>query len=109
MPYVQACLSTLIRQQGRLSSPERSLLRQIASGLAAAHDVGIVHRDFEAGNIMIDEDDQALIMASGSPARMPPQGAARLASLERWPTWRPSNAGKSVDQRRHLRTRHDFP
>jgi tetratricopeptide (TPR) repeat protein len=67
MPYVQgADLSTLIRQEGRLSVA-RTLryVRQIASGLAAAHDVGIVHRDLKPANIMIDGDDQALIMDFG--------------------------------------------
>src|SRR5262249_33434683 len=39
--------------------------RQIASGLAAAHQAGVVHRDLKPANIMIGEDDHALIMDFG--------------------------------------------
>lgn len=37
----------------------------IAEGLAAAHDLEIVHRDLKPDNVMIDEDDRAIILDFG--------------------------------------------
>jgi tetratricopeptide (TPR) repeat protein len=68
MPYVAGTnLSALLAREGRL--PLNRVLqigKQIASGLAAAHDAGVVHRDLKPANIMIDaEDDRAQIMDFG--------------------------------------------
>jgi serine/threonine protein kinase/tetratricopeptide (TPR) repeat protein len=66
MPYVQGSdLATLIRRHGKLSV-ERviAVARQIASGLVAAHEAGVVHRDLKPENIMV-EGDVALIMDFG--------------------------------------------
>jgi serine/threonine protein kinase/Tfp pilus assembly protein PilF len=48
------------------------LAHQIASGLQAAHDKNIVHRDIKSSNIMVDEDDHITILDFGiakSPGR----------------------------------------
>ena len=42
-----------------------SIAVQIAKGLQAAHDAGIVHRDVKSANIMITADDQIKIMDFG--------------------------------------------
>ena len=42
-----------------------SLARQIAEGMAAAHEVGVVHRDMKPENVMVTADGQALIMDFG--------------------------------------------
>src|SRR6185503_4662142 len=48
-------LSSLIRRIGRLPSDKAvQLARQICAGLAAAHDVGVMHRDLNPANVMID-------------------------------------------------------
>lgn len=55
MEYVQGeTLHHLLRREGTLS-PQRALtlLRQIAAGVEAAHDEGILHRDLKPANIFI--------------------------------------------------------
>lgn len=47
-------LADVIKQSGRMPAPlVVHLGRQICTGLAAAHAVGIVHRDLKAGNVML--------------------------------------------------------
>src|SRR4029077_10603328 len=67
MPYVQGDdLATVLGREGKLPvSRALPLARQIASGLAAAHEAGVVHRDLKPANIMIGADDLALIMDFG--------------------------------------------
>ena len=42
-----------------------SLARQIADGMAAAHDAGVIHRDLKPENVIVNRDGQALIMDFG--------------------------------------------
>jgi eukaryotic-like serine/threonine-protein kinase len=67
MPYVHgADLATVLKRQGRLPVPRAvAIARQVAAGLAAAHEAGVVHRDLKPANIMIAGEDQALIMDFG--------------------------------------------
>jgi tetratricopeptide (TPR) repeat protein len=66
MPYVEGRdLSAVLREHGKLPVAQAvAIARQIAAGLQAAHDVGVVHRDLKPANIMID-GDRAVIMDFG--------------------------------------------
>jgi tetratricopeptide (TPR) repeat protein len=67
MPFVEGeNLADLLRRHGKLPVAKAvAIAKQIASGLEAAHEVGVVHRDLKPENIMISADDCALIMDFG--------------------------------------------
>jgi len=59
-------LVATLKREGKLPLPRVvHLARQVASGLEAAHDAGVVHRDLKPANIMVDAEDNALIMDFG--------------------------------------------
>ena len=48
-------LASRLARQGRIDLPEAtSIIKQVATALAAIHDAGILHRDIKASNIMLD-------------------------------------------------------
>ena len=59
-------LADLLAEDGKLS-PERAvaIARQIASGLAAAHEAGVVHRDLKPSNVLVEESGRAAIADFG--------------------------------------------
>ena len=59
-------LATLLRRIGRLPVEKAvSVVRDLCSGLAAAHSAGIIHRDLKPSNVMIDGRGRALITDFG--------------------------------------------
>ncbi len=89
MPFVEGeTLAQLLRKVGTLPLPRTiQIAQQIAHGLAAAHDKGVVHRDLKPENIMIEATSDsplpiggdALIMDFGI-ARSVEHGATQTAA-----------------------------
>jgi tetratricopeptide (TPR) repeat protein len=67
MPFVQGTdLARLLASEGKLPVVRAlSFARQMAAGLRAAHDVGVVHRDLKPANILIDPSEKAIITDFG--------------------------------------------
>lgn len=67
-------VTDLIKERGYLPVQEAlDITRQVASALAAAHEMGIMHRDIKPQNIMIDEAGRVKVMDFGI-ARMSEAG-----------------------------------
>jgi serine/threonine-protein kinase len=67
MAYIAGkSLRDLLNENGRLPFARAlPILRNLCSGLQAAHDVGVVHRDFKPENIMVDSLDHPYITDFG--------------------------------------------
>ncbi len=67
MEYVSGeNLKSFIKRAKRLDIGSAvSLAKEICEGLAAAHKLGVVHRDLKSSNIMIDKEGEARIMDFG--------------------------------------------
>src|SRR5215467_3808416 len=67
MEYVDGeDLSSLLTRIGRLPSDKAvEAARRLCSGLAAAHDRGVIHRDLKPANIMMNKRGEVVIMDFG--------------------------------------------
>ena len=66
MPYIKGEDLATTLKSGALPVPRAlALARQVVSGLAAAHDAGVVHRDLKPANVMVEEGEWALLMDFG--------------------------------------------
>jgi eukaryotic-like serine/threonine-protein kinase len=93
MPFIEGdSLSSVIAAKGKLKIGEMlPIARDIAAGLVAAHDAGVVHRDLKPENVMIESDGPAVIMdfgisrsavsepePGGVPQHPPPRGSTAI-------------------------------
>jgi eukaryotic-like serine/threonine-protein kinase len=85
MPYLEGSdLATVLKEGGKMPVPKAlAIIRDVAAGLSAAHDVGIVHRDLKPANIMVLKD-HAVIMDFGIARsnQLPQEASAHLAPAE---------------------------
>jgi serine/threonine protein kinase/tetratricopeptide (TPR) repeat protein len=99
MSYIEGrTLAAALRADGKLPVPRAlEIMRQVASGLAAAHEAGVVHRDLKPENVMLDTDGHAMIMDFG---------ISRSTAAVRGTTSHTSNGGEA--DALHVPTREAF-
>ena len=112
MPILRESLRERLDREGRL--PQREAIRlatQIASGLQAAHELGIIHRDVKPENILLDAEGNALLTDFGIAREqrlLQRPGAARTLAATGLPIGTPEYMapeqlrGEPLDQRADL-------
>ena len=67
MEYLQGRdLGSMMEERGKLPPPEAAdIMRQVCSGLSAAHAEGVVHRDLKPSNIMVEPSGRVVVMDFG--------------------------------------------
>lgn len=79
MPFVEGeTLAQVLRRENALSIPRTiKIAQQIAQGLAAAHEKGVIHRDLKPENIMIEKASESPLPGGGGDALIMDFGIAR--------------------------------
>src|SRR6202051_2725650 len=106
MDYVEGRdLSKILSDKGKfLVNDGCEIVRQICSGLEAAHSEGVVHRDLKPQNIMLDAQGRVFLMDFGLARSMELVGMTRTGALIGTPAYMsPEQAkGEKVDARTDL-------
>jgi tetratricopeptide (TPR) repeat protein/predicted Ser/Thr protein kinase len=106
MDYVEGrSLREILENDGPLPLDRAvSIVRQVAEGLAAAHEKGIVHRDLKPGNILIDAAGTAFITDFGVARSLEKSGITRAGAIVGTPDYLSPEqvSGDPVDGRTDL-------
>ncbi len=83
MEYVEGeSLYQILRRQGKIPVPEAvNIMRQMLSGLNAAHQEGVIHRDLKPGNIMRDAQGRVVVMDFGLARSLEGDGMTRTGTM----------------------------
>ena len=83
MEYVEGeSLYQILRRQGKLSVDETiEVMKQMLSGLQAAHREGVIHRDLKPGNIMRDAQGRVVVMDFGLARSLGGDGMTQSGSM----------------------------
>jgi serine/threonine protein kinase/tetratricopeptide (TPR) repeat protein len=83
MEYVEGqSLYDILRKQGKVPVPEAvEIMKQMLTGLQAAHREGIVHRDLKPGNIMRDSQGRIVVMDFGLARSIGGDGMTRTGAM----------------------------
>ena len=83
MEYVEGqSLYQILREKGKLPVPETmDIMRQMLSGLQAAHSEGVIHRDLKPGNIMRDSQGRVVVMDFGLARSLAGDGMTRTGTM----------------------------
>jgi serine/threonine protein kinase/TolB-like protein len=104
MEYVEG--HTLRRWLARRPRPLAALdvALQIAAGLGAAHEAGVIHRDLKPGNIMVEAGGRVVITDFGIARMAEEQGRAQTGGLVGTPAYMAPEQveGKALDARTDL-------
>jgi eukaryotic-like serine/threonine-protein kinase len=94
MPYIEgADLATVLRDTPKLPVAKvMAIVRQVAAGLQAAHEAGVVHRDLKPANVMID-NEHAIIMDFGIA-----RSTSRVGSMPSPPTGSATGSAPALDE-----------
>jgi serine/threonine protein kinase/tetratricopeptide (TPR) repeat protein len=83
MEYVEGkSLYQILRQQGKVTVTEAlEIMKQMLSGLEAAHREGVIHRDLKPGNIMRDTQGRIVVMDFGLARSVEGDGMTRTGTM----------------------------
>ena len=83
MEYVEGqSLYQILQKHGKLPAPEAmDIMRQMLSGLQAAHREGVIHRDLKPGNIMRDAQGRVVVMDFGLARSLEGDGMTRTGTM----------------------------